>query len=159
MNAIEKLRQARNKDELAREIEPLAQALAALADDSRAALTQTLQGVQAAMEQAQRENRDMQERINQQVRESTKEYRLAAETAQEQANRAARAAKAWTWRQWALALSLSVIVSMVAPTAYVLWQNHYSETATDAARWQAFVQKYQGLTEKERTAIGKIMGW
>lgn len=42
MNAFDKLKQARNVSELAQEIEPLAQALAKIADDGRAAIAEQL---------------------------------------------------------------------------------------------------------------------
>ena len=155
MNAIEKLRQARNKDELAREIEPLAQALAALADDTRQALSEQLE---ASKQQAEAWSQ-AQAKTAESWQKAAKNMREAAQTLDQAAENSKRATRSWTWRVWVLTLSVSVIASTVAPSAYVLWQNHYSETAQDAKGWQGFLNKYQTLTEKDQATLRKIMGW
>lgn len=155
MNAIERLRQARSVDQLADEIEPLAQSLAILADDARAALSETLnhadaQAVTWSQQQAQ----------------TAAHWKQTAQTVEQAAQRLENATEQarWliqghTWRLWIGVVIAALITAVVAPSVYGLWQRHYSAITQDAQNWQSFVQKYQTLPTDKRRLIDGAMGW
>jgi ElaB/YqjD/DUF883 family membrane-anchored ribosome-binding protein len=155
MSAIERLRQARSVDQLADEIEPLAQSLALLADDARAALSETLSQAQAQAGL-----------WSQQQSQTATQWQQTAQTVAQTAQRLENATQQARWliedRNWRLWIGVAItalIVGVVAPSVYGLWRNHYSATAQDAQNWQNFVQTYQALPPDKRKVIDRIMGW
>lgn len=111
MSAISKLQRARNVEELATEIEPLAQALAALADETR----QTLAEQQEASRQQASEWSAAQAKSAEAWLDAAKGMRQAAQDLNEAANTANRAASDWTWHLWA-----GVLVASVTPIVVLL---------------------------------------
>lgn len=155
MNAIERLRQARSVDQLADEIEPLAQSLALLADDARAALSETLSqaNAQAAT-------------WSQHQSQTAAHWQQTAQTVEQAAQRLENATQQARWliqdRNWRLWIGVAItalIVAVVAPSVYGLWRSHYSATAQDAEKWRNFEQQYQQLPADKQKLIDRIMGW
>lgn len=116
MSAIMKLRQARNAEQLASEIEPLAQSLAALADETR----QTL----SSQEQASREQATAWSQQQQQAAEALKSaassIEEAAQRLRKQAEAATEASRGLTWRLF-LAAILTGGFTAVLVSAFWLW--------------------------------------
>lgn len=155
MNAIERLRQARSVDQLADEIEPLAQSLALLADDARAALSETLNHAAAQATT-----------WSQQQSQTAAQWQQTAQTVEQAAQQLQNATEQARWliedRNWRIWLGVAItalIVAVVAPSVYGLWQSHYSAVAQDAQKWQGFVQQYQKLPTDKRKLIDSTMGW
>ena len=116
MNSIMRLKQARNAEQLATEIEPLAQSLAALADETRQTLAEQQQ---ASLEQAAT--------WSQQQQKAAEALKLAASSIEEAAKRlttqaeaATQASQDLTWRLL-LAAILSGVLAAAATNAFWLW--------------------------------------
>lgn len=155
MNAIERLRQARSVDSLAEEIEPLAQSLAILADDTRDALSD-------ALAQAQRQA----ETWSQQQAQSAVQWQQTARALEQatiqldQATQRARRLLQWqNWRLWAGVLLASLIASAVAPSVYALWQQTSSAQTQAATNWEDFTKHYQQLSPKDRSELHRMLKW
>ena len=106
MSALSKLKQARNIDELASEIEPLAQAMANLVDETRQSL-KTQQSASRAQAQAWSQ---AQAKTSDSWREAARDMQVAAQTLSEAAETANRAARGWTWRLW-----IGVLIASITP--------------------------------------------
>ena len=111
MNAITRLRQARNPDQLAAEIEPLAQALASLSDELQ---TNLKKHEQASLDQAEQWE-DSQKKTAKTWSDSALEMRVAAEKLFKAAHTADRAASGWNWKLW-----LGVLTASIAPILVLL---------------------------------------
>lgn len=111
MNVIQRLREARSAEQIAVEIEPLAQALAILAEEAAQALEQ-----QKLSAQSQSKS---QSKMLARLEESTK----AAQRAADQLEAAAAAASAWNWRHFAGVLAASAGSLLVLWIGLLFWLN------------------------------------
>jgi hypothetical protein len=116
MSAIERLRQARNAEQLASEIEPLAQALAALADETRQTLSELQQASHAQAETWSQQ----QQKAAAALHEAASSLEGAARSLRAQAEAATEASDRLTWRLWAGA-ALIGSVAAAATSAFWLW--------------------------------------
>ena len=110
-NQIESLRQAKHQsaEDLAATLEPLAQAMAALADETR----QTLAEID-------RKSREQGEKFSGQINAAAKEWKAAAAEAQKAAEALNEAGQRMEWRHYLLA-ALVGMVTAAAVTASWLW--------------------------------------
>lgn len=155
MSAISRLRQARNAEQLAEEIEPLAQALAALADETRQTLNEQQQ---ASLKQAD-EWGQHQQKTAAAWREAASNMRAAAEDLSQAANSANRAARGWTWRVMLL-VALTGVASAAATTGLWHWLPQLSEAARRQQALGAQVEAHwQRMTAPEREQMRELMGW
>ena len=108
---IETLRQSQRQsvEDLAATLEPLAQAMAALADETR----QTLAEID-------RKSREQAERASRQINEAAKSWQEAASEAQTAAEALDRAVQRMEWRHYALA-ALTGALTAVLVTVFWLW--------------------------------------
>ena len=108
---IETVRQTsyRSAEDLAATLEPLAQALAALTDETR----QTLAEID-------RKSREQGETFKRQLSESVKGYKEAAAAANQAADSLNQAGQRMEWRHYALAL-LTGLVTAVLVSVFWLW--------------------------------------
>lgn len=108
---IETVRQTsyRSAEDLAATLEPLAQALAALTDETR----QTLAEID-------RKSREQGEMFKRQLSESVKGYKEAAAAANQAADSLNQAGQRMEWRHYALAL-LTGLVTAVLVSVFWLW--------------------------------------
>ena len=110
-NQIESLRQAKHQsaEDLAATLEPLAQAMAALADETR----QTLAEID-------RKSREQGETFKRQLSESATLYKEAAAAASQAAESLNQAGQRMEWRHYALAL-LTGLVTAALVSVFWLW--------------------------------------
>ncbi|MGP7823407.1 IncQ-type mobilization protein MobB [Proteus mirabilis] len=111
MSAIDRVRKSRGINELAAEIEPLAQSMATLADEARQRIAEVQQ---ASEEQAASWTSQQQQAMNS-WREAAKDMRAAAEELTTASQTARSAARGWTWRLWA-----GVLIASVTPILALL---------------------------------------
>jgi acyl-CoA synthetase (AMP-forming)/AMP-acid ligase II len=155
MNALDRLRQARSVDQLADEIEPLAQSLAILADDARAALSETLSQAQAQAETWSRHQTE----TAAQWQQTARAVEQAAQRLENATERARWLVQGRNWRSWVAMLLGAIIASAIAPSVSALWQRPSQDTITDAENWRRFVQKYQQLPPDKQQLIDRMIGW
>ena len=110
-NQIESLRQAKHQsaEDLAAMLEPLAQAMAALADETR----QTLAEID-------RQSREQGKTFSAQVSAAAKEWKAAAAEAQKAAESLNQAGQRMEWRHYALA-ALTGALTAALVTVFWLW--------------------------------------
>lgn len=110
-NQIESLRQAKHQsaEDLAATLEPLAQAMAALADETR----QTLAEID-------RKSREQGETFSAQVSAAAKEWKAAAAEAQKAAEALNQAGQRMEWRHYALAAMTGALTAALV-TVFWLW--------------------------------------
>ena len=110
-NQIETVRQAKHQgaEELAATLEPLAQAMAALTDETR----QTLAGIEV-------QSKAQADKFSSQISAAAKEWRVAAAEAQKAADALNQAGQRMEWRHYLLA-GLVGLVTAAAVTASWLW--------------------------------------
>ncbi|WP_251298237.1 MULTISPECIES: IncQ-type mobilization protein MobB [Enterobacteriaceae] len=117
MSAIDRVRKSRGINELAAEIEPLAQSMATLADEAR----QRIAEVQQASEEQAASWTSQQQQAMSAWREAAGDMRAAAGELTTASQTARSAARGWTWRLWAGVLTASVMPILVLLIASWLW--------------------------------------
>ena len=117
MSAIDRVRKSRGINELAAEIEPLAQSMAALADEAR----QRIAEVQQASEEQAASWTSQQQQAMSAWQEAAKNMRTAAGELTTASQTARSAARGWTWRLWVGVLIASVTPILVLLIASWLW--------------------------------------
>ena len=117
MSAIDRVKKSRGINELAEQIEPLAQSMATLADEARQVMSQTQQASEAQAAEwlkAQRQTGAAWVELAKELREVAAEVSSAAQSARS-------AARGWTWRLWAGVLIASVTPILALLIASWLW--------------------------------------
>lgn len=117
MSAIDRVRKSRGINELAAEIEPLAQSMATLADEAR----QRIAEVQQASEEQAASWTSQQQQAMSAWQEAAKNMRTAAGELTTASQTARSAARGWTWRLWVGVLIASVTPILVLLIASWLW--------------------------------------
>ena len=117
MSAIDRVRKSRGINELAAEIEPLAQSMATLADEAR----QRIAEVQQASEEQAASWTSQQQQAMSAWREAAKDMRTAAGELTTASQTARSAARGWMWRLWVGVLIASVTPILVLLIASWLW--------------------------------------
>ena len=117
MSAIDRVRKSRGINELAAEIEPLAQSMATLADEAR----QRIAEVQQASEEQAASWTSQQQQAMSAWRQAAKDMRAAAGELAKAGQTARSAARGWTWRLWVGVLIASVTPILVLLIASWLW--------------------------------------
>ncbi|WP_252358509.1 IncQ-type mobilization protein MobB [Escherichia coli] len=131
MSAIDRVRKSRGINELAAEIEPLAQSMATLADEAR----QRIAEVQQASEEQAASWTSQQQQAMSAWREAAKDMRAAAGELTTASQTARSAARGWTWRLW-----VGVLIASVTPILALLIASWLSLdlrviTTEDGAIW------------------------
>ncbi|WP_227554912.1 IncQ-type mobilization protein MobB [Acinetobacter baumannii] len=117
MSAIDRVRKSRGINELAAEIEPLAQSMATLADEAR---QRSAEVQQASEEQAPSKGSQPQQAMSA-WGVAAKDMRTAAGELTTASQTARSAARGWTWRLWVGVLIASVTPILVLLIASWLW--------------------------------------
>lgn len=131
MSAIDRVRKSRGINELAAEIEPLAQSMATLADEAR----QRIAEVQQASEEQAASWTSQQQQAMSAWREAAKDMRAAAGELTKASQTARSAVRGWTWRLW-----VGVLIASVTPILALLIASWLSldlrvVTTEDGAIW------------------------
>lgn len=111
MNAIDRVKKSRGINELAEQIEPLAQSMATLADEARQVMSQTQQASEAQAAEwlkAQRQTGAAWVELAKELREVAAEVSSAAQSARS-------ASRGWHWKLW-----LTVMLASMMPTVVLL---------------------------------------
>jgi CHASE3 domain sensor protein len=117
MRAIDRVRQSRNPDELAAEIEPLAQSMAALSDEAR----QQIEAIKTASEAQAADWTSQQQQTMSQWRHTAKELNEAARELSVSSHKAQMAARRWTLKLWLGVLTASVTPILVLLIVSMIW--------------------------------------
>ncbi|WP_268621080.1 IncQ-type mobilization protein MobB [Escherichia coli] len=131
MSAIDRVRKSRGINELAAEIEPLAQSMATLADEAR----QRIAEVQQASEEQAASWTSQQQQAMSAWRQAAKDMRAAAGELTTASQTARSAARGWTWRLWAGVLIASVTPILVLLIASWLSLDLRVVTTEDGTIW------------------------
>jgi ABC-type transporter Mla subunit MlaD len=149
MNAIEKLKHARNIRELAHEIEPLAQALASLADDTRQSLRETQQEAARTGENS----RQAQQIALAQAETTLHRLNQAADSLSRRCYEARSIRLSITWRVAAIA-TLTGLLSATATTGLWHWLPQWTAQAQANQRMGALIRQ---KCQEDRKACDTIL--
>ena len=131
MSALEKLKHARGIDDLAAEIEPLAQAMAKLTDEAR----QRIEEVEQASQRQANEWQKKQQQVSAEWVAVARSMNQAANELAEASVTANRAARGWNWKLWAGVLVASLMPTVVLLIASWVWLNPQVTTTTEGVTW------------------------
>ena len=144
---------------LADRIEPLAQSMAALADDAR---EQILELRKATAGQAEEWGRERQRALEGTARTAAQIHSSASEL-KNAAREAKGAVKWWVWEMWIGVILAALVAGAIAPTVSALWRNLLKPKALEdrayARKWKRFAEGYRMLSTEDRERIDKMMGW
>ncbi|MFV2194391.1 IncQ-type mobilization protein MobB [Escherichia coli] len=133
MNAIDRVKKSRGINELAEQIEPLAQSMATLADEARQVMSQTQQASEAQAAEwlkAQRQTGAAWVELAKELRE------VAAEVSS-----AAQSARGWHWKLWLTVMLASMMPTVVLLIASLLLLDLTPLTTEDGSIWLRLVAR------------------
>ena len=137
MNAIDRVKKSRGINELAEQIEPLAQSMATLADEARQVMSQTQQAsVAQAAEwlKAQRQTGAAWVELAKELREVAAEVSSAAQGARS-------ASRGWHWKLWLTVMLASMMPTVVLLIASLLLLDLTPLTTEDGSIWLRLVAR------------------
>lgn len=137
MSAIDRVKKSRGINELAEQIEPLAQSMATLADEARQAMSQTQQASEAQAAQwlkAQRQTQAAWVELAKELREVAAEVSSAAQSARS-------ASRGWHWKLWLTVLAASAMPTLVLLIASLLLLDLTPLTTEDGSIWLRLVAR------------------
>lgn len=162
MNALERAIQNRSNqslEQIALQFEPLAQAMAALTDETR----ETLESIQTSAREQADEMALLGQKGARQWQTTCQTIEKAAQGLLKASEASQRASRRQGWQTWLMVAMVTAIASLGAPTAYVTWQQEYSEEAKlradQAQSWAIFQEKYQALTPADQRRVKEILKW
>ena len=133
MNAIDRVKKSRGINELAEQIEPLAQSMATLADEARQ--TQQASEAQAAeWLKAQRQTGAAWVELAKELREVAAEVSSAAQSARS-------ASRGWHWKLWLTVMLASMMPTVVLLIASLLLLDLTPLTTEDGSIWLRLVAR------------------
>ena len=124
MNAIDRVKKSRGINELAEQIEPLAQSMATLADEAR----------QAEWLKAQRQTGAAWVELAKELREVAAEVSSAAQSARS-------ASRGWHWKLWLTVMLASMMPTVVLLIASLLLLDLTPLTTEDGSIWLRLVAR------------------
>ena len=119
MSGLSEIKNARSADEIAQEIEPLAQALAMLSEEARKTLTTLPELSRQQAGEWGKQQTNAAEALHsaaQKIRQASGELRQSADYAK-------RIAEGWSWKVWTAVLFSPVLTTLVLLTAFWLWSD------------------------------------
>ncbi|MDF4285582.1 IncQ-type mobilization protein MobB [Vibrio parahaemolyticus] len=137
MNAIDRVKKSRGINELAEQIEPLAQSMATLADEARQVMSQTQQASEAQAAEwlkAQRQTGAAWVELAKELREVAAEVSSAAQSARS-------ASRVWHWNLWLTVMLASMMPTVVLLIASLLLLDLTPLTTEDGWIWRRFVAR------------------
>ncbi|EBF7350559.1 IncQ-type mobilization protein MobB [Salmonella enterica] len=137
MSAIDRVKKSRGINELAEQIEPLAQSMATLADEARQVMSQTQQASEAQAAEwlkAQRETQAAWAKLAKELREVASEVSDAAQSARS-------AARGWHWKLWLTVMAASMMPTLVLLIASLLLLDLTPLTTEDGSIWLRLVAR------------------
>ncbi|WP_233102523.1 IncQ-type mobilization protein MobB [Providencia rettgeri] len=138
MNAIDRVKKSRGINELAEQIEPLAQSMATLADEARQVMSQTQQAASEAQAaewlKAQRQTGAAWVELAKELREVAAEVSSAAQSARS-------ASRGWHWKLWLTVMLASMMPTVVLLIASLLLLDLTPLTTEDGSIWLRLVAR------------------
>ena len=137
MNAIDRGKKSRGINELAEQIEPLAQSMATLADEARQVMSQTQQASEAQAAEwlkAQRQTGAAWVELAKELREVAAEVSSAAQSARS-------ASGGWHWKLWLTVMLASMMPTVVLLIASLLLLDLTPLTTEDGSIWLRLVAR------------------
>ena len=137
MNAIDRVKKSRVINELAEQIEPLAQSMATLADEARQVMSQTQQASEAQAAEwlkAQRQTGAAWVELAKELREVAAEVSSAAQSARS-------ASRGWHWTLWLTVMLASMMPTVVLLIASLLLLDLTPLTTEDGSIWLRLVAR------------------
>ena len=155
MSVIDRLRQARNADQIAQEIEPLAQAMAALSDE--------LKGTLSELREASVSTRGTLEtgtqNLNGCTQDATKQAGEIAKLFNGLIEEQRKSTRKFSARMWALALLASLTGGAGAGIGLWIWQSPSKPVEQAAQRWNEVATTYGHLDLAKKRQFRELMGW
>nr|WP_282564625.1 IncQ-type mobilization protein MobB [Providencia rettgeri] len=140
MNAIDRVKKSRGINELAEQIEPLAQSMATLADEARQVMSQTQQAASEAQAaewlKAQRQTGAAWVELAKELREVAAEVSSAAQSARS-------ASRGWHWKLWLTVMLASMMPTVVLLIASLLLLDLTPLTTEDGSIWLRLVARWR----------------
>lgn len=137
MNAIDRVKKSRGINELAEQIEPLAQSMATLADEARQVMSQTQQASEAQAAEwlkAQRQTGAAWVELAKELREVAAEVSSAAQSARS-------VSRGWHWKLWLTVMLASMMPTVVLLIASLLLLDLTPLTTEDGSIWLRLVAR------------------
>ena len=137
MNAIDRVKKSRGINELAEQIEPLAQSMATLADEARQVMSQTQQASEAQAAEwlkAQRQTGAAWVELAKELREVAAEVSSAAQSARS-------ASRGWHGKLWLTVMLASMMPTVVLLIASLLLLDLTPLTTEDGSIWLRLVAR------------------
>ena len=137
MNAIDRVKKSRGINELAEQIEPLAQSMATLADEARQVMSQTQQASEAQAAEwlkAQRQTGAAWVELAKELREVAAEVSSAAQSARS-------ASRGWHCKLWLTVMLASMMPTVVLLIASLLLLDLTPLTTEDGSIWLRLVAR------------------
>ncbi len=138
MNAIDRVKKSRGINELAEQIEPLAQSMATLADEARQVMSQTQQASEAQAAEWLKAQRQTGAAWVEGLAESC--GRVAAEVSSA-AQSARSASRGWHWKLWLTVMLASMMPTVVLLIASLLLLDLTPLTTEDGSIWLRLVAR------------------
>jgi hypothetical protein len=155
MSVIDRLKQARNADQIAAEIEPMCQAIAALSDEARLSVEDLRSQTAAAKNETEAVRLKLEETIKSADRaaQRTKELFVDLIKAEHEA--------AWDFnlKMWMLAALASLAGGAAAALALWIWLSPSQGVKDAASSWSEVVSTYNNLPQDEKRHFRQLMGW
>ena len=155
VSAFDRLRQARNAEEIAREIEPLAQALAALSDELRQTLEDLRTATNSATDTLETGNGKLITSTNNATTQADKIKTLFGSLLEGQK----KAARTFTLTMWGLAILTSLVGGAGAGIGLWIWRQPSRLTEEQAERWLEIVTTHNKLDPAKKKQFNELMGW
>ena len=134
MNAIDRVKKSRGINELAEQIEPLAQSMATLADEARQVMSQTQQASEAQAAEWLKAQRQTGVELAKELREVAAEVSSAAQSARS-------ASRGWHWKLWLTVMLASMMPTVVLLIASLLLLDLTPLTTEDGSIWLRLVAR------------------
>jgi uncharacterized protein YukE len=151
LTAIEQLKKARSIETVAEQIEPLAQAMAALTDETAETLERIKAETATQVQQWQR-----------QAVQLKAENEAAASKLHNLIELAQKLTRFWTLKAWAAVVLVALLAA--APSAYVIWRHvpgpaEIKALEKEVQTWRDFVATFHALPKARQEAVKQAMGW
>jgi len=155
MSVIDRLKQARNADEIAREIEPLAQAIAALSDELKVTLTELREASVSTRGTLETGTRQLTTCAQAATSQAQSIEKLFTSLLGEQR----KAVRTFTLTMWGLVILAGLAGGAGAGTALWIWWKPSQQTQERARYWGEVVTTFNKLDPAKKRQFRELMEW
>lgn len=149
-------------EDLAAKIAPMATHMTVLAEETERVLKHTQGETERQCKQLNDQMQSMIKDWEQKKQAMIEQWQDVTQDMKQQSQETMKATKAFQKMKWAKLLIVALVISVVSPISYDLWQNHFSKSAKErvekAKGWDLFMDKYMQLTEKQKQTVNKTLG-